>query len=326
MNKIFFISLFFILAACQTSQVSDNFELEPFSIQKIGEDSIQEVQFGSKFQNDWPVLQVQKKPGLAVNSQTLSFAVIGATDSASGAGAYPQISKSLLREKVDFILHTGGYVTNGSDWETWWKQFYSPSQDLFKKFPFLFMRGHDEKNLQSDSWIEIGNLIFINFDSSEFVNKENTIKKFREISQRLGPHSKKKEVWLLAHEPIYGFQPSVEDAEPEMIKSDTFSILKESGLFEKVDYILSGHIRNQQIVLTEASLKQFIVGHSGSALQTFGRSIMSSRVLTSTELKSSFGYALFERQGFRKWNIEFKNVSGETKMKCQLKEQKLICD
>ncbi len=88
--------------------------------------------------------------------------------------------------------------------------------------------------------------------------------------------------------------------EPLAIKDYLRALMTEAGLINKIDYFLSGHIHNQQLVLSEKNqLQQIIVGHSGTALDTFGQKIKNSKMISTTESKTSFGYAIFERTGFK---------------------------
>lgn len=315
---------FLFFTACQTSSVTPAKDFETFSFRKLKEFSIQEVTVTASDQA-WPVFSNVDREGLAVNSQSLSFAVIGSTSHKNEVWPYPELVKKISDEKVDFIVHTGDYISDSNVWSAWWTQFYKPSLDLFKRFPFILLRGHHEREISSEDWIEIGDLIFIHFDFAEFETRAEALKKLQALVARIAA-VKKKEVWFLSHQPVIGYKPNSEDAEPEAIPALLKDLLKESGLLTKIDYILSGHIKNQQIVLTEPNLKQFIVGTTGEALEPFGRQIKSQSLVSSTESKKNFGYAVFQRQGLRKWDVTFKGTEAQALLKCQLRLQKLTCD
>ena len=328
MNCKFFLSLFFLaVSSCQTAQTLNPVSFQKFSVQKLTDDALSELTFESQSQLSWPSVSVTKREGLAVNSQSISFAVVGSTHSDGQSWAYPKIAESLSREKIDFVIHTGDYVNQTENWQSWWSEFYQPSQGLLRKFPVLFLGGHSEPEFLDDQWIEIGDLIFINFDTSNIANRELTRRRLSEINSRLESYGKKKkEVWLLTHEPVMAYLPSLEDAEP-VKQNETFkTLLSELGLLSKVDYVLSGHINNQQIVISDPNIKQFIIGNSGAKLKTFGRRILSESVLTTTDTNVSFGYAIFQRRGFKKWDIVYKNENAESTLQCEVSGQTIKCD
>ncbi len=393
-NKIIMGLCFFVLAACQTSTknatpVGAQVEYQKFNIRKLTEVGVIEVSVAPQKNSAWPSVTEKKVDGLTVNSQTFSMAVIGDTgcrlkEKKSGdpnyqecqkpeEWRYPDLVKQLLREKMDLVVHTGDYhyreqcsnptacavITKsiGFGWNAWWDDFYGPTQELFKKNTFLFVRGNHEacdrayqgwKPLSNQSLVmneacvgtepfeinQIGDLILINFDNSSFEERGDMpaearlawVQQFRDLSIRLGADLKHKEVWLLFHKPALGFNPRKEDAEPESISDRLLGVISETDLLTKIDYILSGHIHNQQIVLTKPKFKQFIVGNSGTSLEPFGRVIRSAQLISSTESKKNIGYALFNRDGFKKWHIVYKDVEGNPNLSCSLNKQKISCD
>lgn len=244
----------------------------------------------------------------------------------------------------------------GYGWDVWWEDFFKPTQVLFQKSPILFVRGNHEDcqraysgwNVLSASnkdftescqavepfqWVEMQDLVFINFDDSAFedrkqLNSEDEKKwmdAFTSLAKRIENLNERKEIWFVAHKPVLGFVPD-EDAEPKEITENLKKILFKSGLLSKIDFYLGGHIHNQQIILNQEHLTQVIVGNSGTALDPFGRKIMNSQVITTTESKNSFGYAIFERTGFKRWNWFFKNGQGVTELECRVNTVRTNCD
>lgn len=286
---------------------------------------------------------------------------------------FAEIIQSVVKETYDFAIHTGdyhyreqctdkklcpGYTKSvGYGWNTWWDDFYGPAQLLFKKSPVLLVRGNHEDcyrahagwgpisaynkkfadkcdEIEPYQWIEIGDLVFINFDDSAFQDRKASpeekrqewLKVMRGLSQRITELKTKKEIWFMAHKPVLGFIPTrnLED-DPFSIADYLKVLLRESGLAEKIDYFLAGHIHNQQLVLSEKDMLQIVVGNSGSSLDPFGRKIMNDKMISTTVTDRSFGYALFERQGFKNWKFLFKNVKGETDLVCTVKARKISC-
>jgi|GEM_PF-7095139 len=244
----------------------------------------------------------------------------------------------------------------GYGWNAWWDDFYGPSLELFKKSAILFVRGNHEdcnraysgwgplsaynkefkskcEDMEPYQWIEMGDLVLINLDDSAFQDrkpssdkvKNHWLQMLKEISKRISALAIKKEIWLLTHKPIAGYVPDAKLPEPFAIADYLKTVITESGLINQVDYFLSGHIHNQQLVLEDKKLLQIIVGHSGTALDPFGRKIKNSKMISVTESKDSFGYALFERKGFKHWNLIFKNKMGTTELFCKIKEKKVSC-
>lgn len=285
---------------------------------------------------------------------------------------FPEIVQSLVKESYDFAIHLGDYhyreqcsdkklcsgYTNsiGYGWNAWWDDFYGPSQALFKKSPVLLVRGnHEDCNrayagwgpisagnkkfedvcteTEPYQWIEIGDLVFINFDNAAFEDrkptpekqKEKWIQALREISNRITQLKSKKEIWFIAHKPVLGFVPVGAQQEPSAIGEYLKVLLEETGLVKKIDYILAGHIHNQQLVFSQKDLLQIIVGHSGAALDPFGHKITNKKMISTTDSSSRFGYGLFERKSFKNWKFIFKDVKGKTDLSCTVRNKKINC-
>ncbi len=286
---------------------------------------------------------------------------------------YPEITKSLSNETFDFGIHTGdfhyreqcsdpklcpAYAAHvGYGWGAWWDDFFAPSLELFKKSAWIFVRGNHEdcsrayqgwailspvtkkitdacEKTELYQWIEMQDLVFINFDNSAFEDrsplKPEQLNEWSEnlakISDRIKKLNGKKEIWFLMHKPIAGFVPDSRDAEPVSLDDNGLQVMKASKVLDQVDVFLSGHIHNQQIVPTNKNSFQLIVGHSGSSLDPFGRKLNLEKLTSITENKYSFGYALFQRQGFKNWDLVFKDTHGEKLMQCHLEKNKLNCD
>lgn len=251
-----------------------------------------------------------------------------------------------------------GYTKSiGYTWGTWWDDFYSPTQPLFAKAPMLLVRGNHEdcerafsgwnavsplNKKFSDSctevepyqWIDLGDIVFINFDDSAFEDRKpmkpedqlEHLNVLKEITKRVEALKGKKEIWFLAHKPVYSYLPNKKDpANPNTITPNLQTAMAAAHLLKKVDYILSGHIHNQQLVFDQSDLVQIIVGHSGSALDPFGQKIKNKKLISTTAGKYNFGYALFERQGFKKWSMHFKSQDGATELSCKVNHKKVNC-
>ncbi len=373
---------------CQSLPQLQRPEFEQFSIQKITSNGIDSVTLKSNL-SDWPTLQHLKPAPILFDTKNLRVAVIGDTGcrlkDAKGKASYqncsqakewpyPEVTKSLGTENYDFAIHTGDYhyrehctdpklcavytAHSGYNWNAWWNDFFAPSLPLFKKSPWIFVRGNHEdcsrayrgwsvlspslkRNLdlcdevETYQWIEMDDLVFINFDDSSFEDRKDLLPaevekwkpQFLKLATQIKNMPIKKEIWFVAHKPVSGFVPNPIDGEPIAIKPNMLTMMKQTGLFEHIDFFLSGHIHNQQVLsFPNVAKVQLIVGHGGSSLDPFGRKIMTEALTTVTENKYSFGYAVFHRTGFKKWDFLFKNQFGEEQLHCHFEKNKLNCD
>ena len=222
---------------------------------------------------------------------------------------YKDLIETFAKESFDFAIHTGdyhyreqcsnpavcaGYTKSiGYTWAVWWDDFFYPTQPLFKKSPLLLVRGNHEDcqraftgwnilsplnkqfkeacvQVEPYQWIDLGDIVFINFDDSGFEDKkkgteEETreyINVLKQIASRIDETKGKKEIWFLAHKPVYGYTP---DKKPTLgvqpISKNLLQAMDAAGLTQKIDYILSGHVHTQQMVLESQNLMQVIVGH-----------------------------------------------------------------
>lgn len=292
--------------------------------------------------NDWPYAQVIE----SFVKETFDFAI--------HTGDYH------YREQCTDANLCAKYTKSiGYTWAAWWDDFFLPTQPLFKKSPVLLIRGNHEDCLRAYSgwnilsplnkdfkeqclavepyqWIEMGDIVFINFDDSAYEDRKPMkpadqkahldelvgLAKRIDEAQAKGP----KEIWFLAHKPVYAYTPSkTEKLKVDAITPNLQQSMEAAGLLSKVDYILSGHIHNQQLVLDNKNLTQIIVGNSGSALDPFGRKIKDEKMISTTELPTHFGYAVFERQGFKKWLMKFKNQEGGLDLTCNVNVKAITC-
>lgn len=386
-NTPFLFSLALIFwGGCQTLPQLQAPAFEQFKIQKISSNGIETVTLTST-NSQWPDMQHSKTAPLLFNSKNLHVAVIGDTGcrlketngkasyqncSLTKEWPYPEVAKTLLTESYDFAVHTGDYhyreqctdaklcpvyaSHTGYGWAAWWDDFFGPSLELFKKSPWLFVRGNHEdclrayqgwavlssevkkfqgacEEIENYQWVEMDDLIFINFDNSSFEDRkemtsteaEKWKSQYVKIAAQIKSLPVKKEIWFLTHKPVLGYVPNPVDAEPMALKPNMIRLMKEADLYAHVDLFLSGHIHNQQVVPGDGKI-QLIVGHGGSALDPFGRKIVTETLTTTTENKYSFGYALFHRTGFKKWDFIFKNQYGGDQLQCHYLKNKINCD
>jgi predicted phosphodiesterase len=306
---------------------------------------LKEAKHGGGYQDchlpsEWPYVQAAQ----AIAAETYDFAI--------HTGDYHYREQCTDKKVCPVLTQSIGY-----GWPAWWDDFYGPSQPLFKKSPILFVRGNHEDcqrafsgwgplsvqdkkfqdkcdEIEPYQWIEFDDLVMINFDDSAFddkhdmsaVDRQKWLQLLKQLEFRIGNLNAKKEIWFIAHKPVVAYVPSADDAEPNEISDNLYSLMKESGLLKQIDYFLAGHIHNQQVIASKEKPIQVIVGHTGTALSPFGRKIMSHLLTTTTENKYSFGYAIFERIGFKKWRWNFKNLKGQSELECLVRDAKVNCD
>lgn len=384
--KLFAFSFLLVWGGCQTAPKISNPDFSKFQIQKITSAGVETVSIKPS-SSAWPTVAGVSTTPFATDSKNLRIAVIGDTGcrlkeskygnayqdcSSTKEWPFSDVVKSLGNENYNFAIHTGDYHYReqctdpklcptygkyfGYIWGAWWDDFYGPAQPVFKKSPWIFVRGNHENcdraylgwaaisaqtkqftepcvAVEPYQWIEMDDIVFINFDNAsmedrkEFSAEEATMwkEKFSEVKNRIKNLKTKKEIWLLSHKPMFGFVPDEKDAEPKSIGQFMAPLVKESGLYDQVDVFLSGHIHTQQVVQLDKKI-QLIAAQGGTTLDPFGRKILNSKVMTTTENKYSFGYALFEKTGFKKWNFIFKDTKGKTELECKSNANKVTCE
>lgn len=385
MKKI--LSLFAVLVfwgSCKTAPVQYVPEFTAFEVRKITAKGIESFTV-SPSKGEWPEVKFFPAQPNTIKSARLKMAVIGDTgcrlkDSALQNCAdakewpYKKIIESMSKETFDLAVHTGDfhyreYCHNpvlcsaysqsiGYGWNTWWDDFFGPTQSLFRQAPLLLVRGNHEdckraysgwnplsplnkqftescEEVEPYQWIEMQDLVFINFDDSGFddrkeskpEDREKYLNILKDLSRRVAALKGKKEVWFLAHKPVYGHVPDKQNnLVPFAIKALLKTLMDEAKLTEYIDYNLSGHIHNQQLVVNKADLLQIIVGHSGTALDPFGKKMNTDSIISSTETAYHFGYAIFERKGFKNWNFIFKTQEGKTELECSVQNKTIKCN
>jgi hypothetical protein len=250
-------------------------------------------------------------------------------------------------------------ITNstGDNWPTWHDDVYLPGLSITQKSPVIFMRGnHEECSRAGTGWLplgagkktffdaceniektlitQVGDVVFVNFDNSNFNEKkelteqqENTyLSELKFVKERLMKIKNKKEIWFLVHKPVYGYYPLKKKGQkPAALSKNMSGLLDKAGLTPMIDYIISGHVHNAQVNVSKSGPVQIIVGHGGTALDPFDFNGAPKDLLSSTKTLSNFGYAMLQRRGLKKWNLEFKDLTGKIEMKCELKGSATNC-
>lgn len=251
---------------------------------------------------------------------------------------------------------------SGPSWHSWEQDFYKPAEVLFKKSPILFVRGnHEDCKRGFQGWaplsfkekdfsaaceqyegfdlVQFKDLVLVNFDNSDFEDKKPLtaeqeklwLDRLIELKNQLKKISGKKEIWLLVHKPLYAYLPP--QSEDSNTKSDQIKpivpqflgLIKKAGLEPLLDIAVSGHIHAQEVTYFADGKPQIVVGNTATALDVMGKTIKRKDLYIPTATDKDFGYALFERIGFKKWNWTFKNVDGATVLSCKFAHKKFKC-
>ena len=83
-----------------------------------------------------------------VGPRRITFIVYG--DSRTNADRHRKVIQAIQREKdIDFVLHTGDLVTDGTDASEWVPQFFQPAGGLMRRVPFYTELGNHRGRLFS---------------------------------------------------------------------------------------------------------------------------------------------------------------------------------
>jgi predicted phosphodiesterase len=74
----------------------------------------------------------------------VKFIVYG--DSRSNPTMHRKLVKLMMKQKVDFLVHTGDLVTSGDRYEQWGPQFFEPLKGLAETVPIYIAKGNHEGN------------------------------------------------------------------------------------------------------------------------------------------------------------------------------------
>ncbi|UCG58027.1 MAG: metallophosphoesterase [Phycisphaerales bacterium] len=75
-------------------------------------------------------------------SDEVRFLVYG--DSRTRPETHRKLVELMIREKVDFIVHTGDLVSSGNKYEQWGPQFFEPLKGLMESVPVYIVKGNHE--------------------------------------------------------------------------------------------------------------------------------------------------------------------------------------
>lgn len=242
--------------------------------------------------------------------------------------------------------------TIGYGWRAWEADFFQPSEKGFATAPWVFVRGNHEdckrawegyKLLSEQTWkencvatekteyIQIGNLLLVNLDTASISDREETPEnaafweqQFKDIEKTIAS-TNAKQVWLITHKPITGL---VEDGKGglDTTNNNLQKAFAKSGLKNKIEFMIAGHIHNTQLLQAENFPKQIVVGNSGTSLddnkELMNRDkIMKNKIgglnildfFSDTKTGHSFGYATMTKSvdGIN-WELQFKDLEGKT--------------
>lgn len=151
----------------------------------------------------------------APGGEKFTFAVLG--DCRTGVGMWNSVSEAVLKEKPQFVVHTGDVVTAGAnEWE-WREQFTGPAAKLFAAVPLYCVRGNHEgksplydltinspgKTGTDSNWFQmVGAVLMIGIDGADgWTAKGERMKWLTDMLDKNA--AKAKFIFLFTHYPPY---------------------------------------------------------------------------------------------------------------------------
>lgn len=240
----------------------------------------------------------------------------------------------------------------GYGWRAWEEDFFIPSQKGFAVAPWVFLRGNHEdckrafagyKLISEQTWdancvpyekteyIQIGNLLLVDIDTASISDKPETPEneafweqQFKDIEKHLAA-SNAKQVWLITHKPVTGL---LDDGQGGL-DSTNINLQKaylKSGLKDKIEFMIAGHVHNAQLLQAENFPKQIVVGNSGTALDEAKDLMNRDKIVnhtigglkikdffSDTKTGHSFGYVTMTKSADGvNWEMSFKDLDGQT--------------
>lgn len=242
--------------------------------------------------------------------------------------------------------------TIGYGWRSWEADFFQPSEKGFAIAPWIFVRGNHEdckrawegyKLLSEQAWneacvatekteyIQIGNLLIVNLDTASINDRPETpeneafwAQQFKDIEKNIAT-TNAKQVWLVTHKPVTGL---VEDGKGGLATTNENlqKAFAKSGLKDKIEFMIAGHVHNTQLLQAENFPQQIVVGNSGTSLDSSEELMNRDKVLktkigdlklkeffSDTKTGHSFGFATMTKSvdGIS-WELQFKDLEGRT--------------
>jgi len=108
--------------------------------------------------------QFSKFRTLSEERKNFSFGVLG--DNRTNPDKFKKISDEISKYDVDFFLHTGDLMVDGTKIKQWYSQWFTPGRSMFEKAPVLVAWGNHEHPWDKHSGINI-----FYPDRSQFKNK-----------------------------------------------------------------------------------------------------------------------------------------------------------
>jgi len=242
--------------------------------------------------------------------------------------------------------------TIGYGWKAWEADFFQPSEKGFTSAPWLFIRGNHEdcnrawegyKLLSEQTWeqpcvayekteyLQIGNLLIVNLDTASISDNpekaENETfweQQFKDIEKTITA-SGAQQVWLITHKPVTAL---VDDYKAGLVATNPHlqKAFAKTGLKNKIDFMIGGHIHNTQFLRAQDFPTQIVVGNSGTSLDSSQKFLDRDAILktkfggltikeyfSDTKSGHSFGYATLSKSvDGRNWELQFKDLEGNT--------------
>ena len=154
-----------------------------------------------------------------VNPRPVSFAVYG--DTRSNPDRHARVIKAMAAEKnLDFVLHTGDLVSDGSKLENWIPGYFTPTHSLIGRVPFYTVEGNHDGDTFYYQYRGMGNVPWYSFDELNIhvIALDSTQSfdvgsaQYKWLISDLEKHKNAKWKFIVLHSPVYTSGPHGADS------------------------------------------------------------------------------------------------------------------
>ena len=277
------------------------------------------------------------------------------------------ILEEIASRSPDLVIHVGDYLYRASEcpdpekcggspfgdtFESWSADWLGPADSLFRRVPFVFLRGNHENCGRGDKgwfryfeagpvptscpvvtlpWVaSVDGLDLISFDSSAGPAPQSN----PDLSNVYGQMARdlfakaSGEAWFLTHRPLWVNMRAF----GELIDGDdTQRAAFGGGIPEVVNLVLSGHIHAFQAIDLLNGPVQGISGNGGTQLDPMPTDIatnvdVAGSLASIVVSNSEFGFLMLTQRTDENWSMDAIDAEGNTRNQCRLIGRTLSCE